>query len=91
MTVLFAGSRRFAQEWTFRWLGAAARELEVGQRFDEFDRREPGDIVTVYERGKWKNRAHGNRRVTSVHDTQDEALEAGSRLVRERGVAHYRR
>lgn len=50
---------------------------------------EPGDIVTLYEDGKWKNRAHGNRRATSVHDTQDEALEEGERLAHERGVVHH--
>lgn len=89
VTVMFAGSRRFAEEWTFRWLGAAARELDVDDGPDEPDVVERGDIVTVHEGGKWKNRAHGNRRATSVHDTQDEALEAGGRLARERGVAHH--
>ena len=89
VTVMFAGSRRFAQEWTFRWLGAAARELDTHQNPAEPDTLERGDIVTLYEGGKWKNRAHGNRRATSVHDTQDEAIEVGAQLARERGVVHH--
>lgn len=89
VTVMFAGSRRFAQEWTFRWLGAAARELHTHEAPVEPDAIEPGDIVTLHEGGKWKNRAHGNRRASSVHDTQDEAVEVGAQLARDRGVAHH--
>lgn len=89
VTVMFAGSRRFAEEWTFRWLGAAARELKADRGQPAPDAFEPGDIVTLYENRRWKNRAHGNRRATSVHDTQDEALEEGGRLARERGVVHH--
>lgn len=94
VTVMFCGSRKFAEEWTFRWLGAAARELDAAESVDETvpdhggDLRE-GDVLTYLEGGTWKNRAHGNVRATSVHDSYDEALSEGRRLAREREVAHH--
>lgn len=94
VTVMFCGSRRFAEEWTFRWLGAAARELgtEVAADDTVADTGEDlteGDILTYLEDGRWKNRAHGNVRATSVHDSYEAAVRAGRRLSRKREVAHH--
>jgi len=94
VTVMFCGSRKFAQEWTFRWLGAAARELGVEESADQAVpddgvELDEGDILTYLEDGTWKNRAHGNVRATSVHDSYDEAVSEGRRLARAREVAHH--
>lgn len=94
VTVMFCGSRRFAEEWTFRWLGAAARELGATESVDDTvaeagDDLRDGDILTYLEAGTWKNRAHGNVRATSIHDSYDDAVSEGRRLARQREVAHH--
>lgn len=48
-----------------------------------------GDIETYYEDGKWKNRAHGNDRATSIHDTKADAQAEGRQIAIDRGVEHF--
>lgn len=91
VTVMFCGTRRFAQEWTYRWLGAAARELGALEQAqgEAGATPAPGDIVTYREGDRWKNRAEGNVRATSVHDSYAEAVAAGRDLARTREVDHH--
>lgn len=88
VSIVFAGSRKFAEEWTFRWLGAARRELG-GEDSAPTSTVRDGDIMTLVEEGVWKNRAHGNKRASSTHDTRAEAEAEGKRLADTRGVAHH--
>jgi hypothetical protein len=45
----------------------------------------PNQWVVKHE-GKWAVRAEGSERVTSIHDTQAEAIDAGRRIAMEQKV-----
>ena len=44
-----------------------------------------GDQHVVPHEGGWAVRGEGNTRVTSVHDTQQEAIDAGREIARNQG------
>ena len=47
-----------------------------------------GDVETYYEDGQWKNRAQGNQRASSTHDTKAEAQSSGRQMAKDRKVEH---
>lgn len=44
-----------------------------------------GNQHVVTHQGKWAVRGEGNSRVTSIHDTQREAIDAGREIARNQG------
>ncbi len=47
-----------------------------------------GNVETYYEDGTWKNRAQGNQRASSTHDTKADAQAKGRQMAQDRHVEH---
>jgi hypothetical protein len=47
-----------------------------------------GDIETYHEDGQWKNKAEGDGRALSVHETKAAAVGAGRQMAIARKVEH---
>ncbi|GAB7006507.1 DUF2188 domain-containing protein [Nocardioides sp. AN3] len=47
-----------------------------------------GDVETYHSGGKWFNRIEGGEDLPGSYDSKDEAVCAGHKIARERGVEH---
>jgi hypothetical protein len=45
-------------------------------------------VETYFEKGRWKNKVHGNSRASNVHATRAAAVTAGREMARRRKVEH---
>jgi hypothetical protein len=78
---------RQASNPTLMIRGATTQELaEKAELTGESELRR--DVVTYFEKGRWKNKVQGNSRASHVHETREAAISVGRDMARKRKVEH---